>query len=234
MLSGHDDFQYAQKALRLGVEDYCLKPFSAADLLQLLRSVSARIDEELRIRHKYAYTPENLFADLCGGLISTAAAYEAAAQLELQLTAPYYAAAIFTLQPQNMEESPEPSPASPDAEALLGGLLKEAADSFIYKRSRTEMVLIYKGSDPVQMNHTLDELCAAAKQRLRKAAGWSCPSAGARSANVCRASISPIWKPRMTGCSSRCPECIPPPCLRRIMTLAPMGFCSTEAGWSSS
>ncbi|MFD2877263.1 hypothetical protein ACFTAO_16630 [Paenibacillus rhizoplanae] len=104
-------------------------------------------------------------------MISTAAAYEAAAQLELQLTAPYYAAAIFTLQPQNMEESPEPSPASPDAEALLGGLLKEAADSFIYKRSRTEMVLIYKGSDPVQMNHTLDELCAAAKQRLREGCG---------------------------------------------------------------
>lgn len=110
ILSGHDDFQYAQQALRLGVEDYCLKPFSAADLLQLLRSVSARIDEELRIRHKYAYTPENLFADLCGGLISTAAAYEAAAQLELQLTAPYYAAAIFTLHPQNMEEAPELPP----------------------------------------------------------------------------------------------------------------------------
>ncbi|WP_342549226.1 response regulator [Paenibacillus sp. FSL P2-0089] len=171
ILSGHDDFQYAQQALRLGVEDYCLKPFSAADLLQLLRSVSARIDEELRIRHKYAYTPENLFADLCGGLISTAAAYEAAAQLELQLTAPYYAAAIFTLHPPNMEESPELPPASPDAEALLAGLLKEAADSFIYKRSRMEMVLIYKGSDPLRMNHTLDDLCAAAKKRLREGCG---------------------------------------------------------------
>lgn len=66
ILSGHDDFQYAQAALRLGVEDYCLKPFSAADLLELLHNVSARIDEELRMQQKYAYTAENLFADLCG------------------------------------------------------------------------------------------------------------------------------------------------------------------------
>ncbi|NQX49245.1 response regulator [Paenibacillus tritici] len=173
ILSGHDDFQYAQKALRLGVEDYCLKPFSSADLLQLLRSVSTRIDEELRIRHKYAYTPENLFADLCGGLIHTAAAIEAAAQLDLLLTAPYYATAIFTLNPQEHEEPESTEPPHPpqNSEELLAGLLKEVADSFIYKRSRTETILIYKGSDPAQMNSILDELCASAKQRLRAACG---------------------------------------------------------------
>lgn len=33
------------------------------------------------------------------------------------------------------------------------------------------MVLIYKGSDPVQMNQTLDDLCAAAKHRLRESCG---------------------------------------------------------------
>ncbi|WP_159067682.1 response regulator, partial [Paenibacillus ihuae] len=97
ILSGHNDFQYAQTALRLGVEDYCLKPFSSADLIQLLHAVSVRIDEEQRLKRRYAYTPEKLFADLCGGLIGTAAAIEAADQLELQLTAPYYAVAILSL-----------------------------------------------------------------------------------------------------------------------------------------
>lgn len=52
ILSGHDDFHYAQTALRLGVEDYCLKPVSAAELIQMLRIVSARIDEEHRLKQK--------------------------------------------------------------------------------------------------------------------------------------------------------------------------------------
>lgn len=165
ILSGHDDFQYAQTALRLGVEDYCLKPFSAADLLELLHTVSARIDEELRVQQKYAYTAENLFADLCGGLIGTAAAIEAAQQLELQLTAPYYAAAVFTLN------LPDPQEPAPDAEELFAQLLKEHAGGFTYKRSRTETVLICKGSHPVQMIRSLDELYLTLKQQLKAACG---------------------------------------------------------------
>lgn len=171
ILSGHDDFQYAQAALRLGVEDYCLKPFSAADLLELLHNVSARIDEELRMQQKYAYTAENLFADLCGGLISTAAAIEAAQQLELQLTAPYYAAAVFTLNPADhggAAGAPEPRT---DAEELFAQLMKEHADGFTYKRSRTETVLIRKGSQPAQMAQDLDELYLTLKQKLKDTCG---------------------------------------------------------------
>ncbi|MEK5494009.1 response regulator [Paenibacillus sp. FSL R7-0297] len=171
ILSGHDDFQYARAALRLGVEDYCLKPFSSADLLQLLHSVSSRIDGELRMKQKQAYTPENLFADLCGGLISPAAAIESAEQLDLLLMAPYYATAIFTLNPSDIDAGTGCPCAPQDAEALFAGLLKELAEGFIYKRSRTETVLIYKGSNPAQMSRTLEEICGTWKQKLRAACG---------------------------------------------------------------
>ncbi|WP_025704497.1 response regulator transcription factor [Paenibacillus graminis] len=171
ILSGHDDFQYAQTALRLGVEDYCLKPFSSADLLLLLHSVSARIDEELRLKQKYAYTPENLFADLCGGLISTAAAIEAAEQLDLPLIAPCYATAIFTLNSSDGDEVKDTSRAPQDSEELFANLLKELAEGFTYKRSRTETVLIYKGNNPVQLSSTLEKICATLKQKLREACG---------------------------------------------------------------
>ncbi|MHA6529362.1 response regulator [Paenibacillus sp. BAC0078] len=171
ILSGHDDFQYARTALRLGVEDYCLKPFSSADLLQLLRSVSARIDEELRLKRNYARTPEKLFADLCGGLISTAAAIESAEQLVLPLMAPYYATAIFTLIPSGSEEIKDsPSPVT-NSEELLASMLKELTDAFAYKRSRTETVLIIKGNDPEQMSRSLKDTCETFMQKLRKACG---------------------------------------------------------------
>lgn len=42
ILSGHDEFEYARQAIRIGVEDYCLKPFSAEDLIRMLRLVGAK------------------------------------------------------------------------------------------------------------------------------------------------------------------------------------------------
>lgn len=46
VLSGHDEFRYAQEAIRLGVAEYLLKPVSAAELLELLRRIGAELDRE--------------------------------------------------------------------------------------------------------------------------------------------------------------------------------------------
>lgn len=52
ILSGHDEFEYAREALRLGVEDYCLKPVSAADIVKLLQEVSCKIDRQRQERER--------------------------------------------------------------------------------------------------------------------------------------------------------------------------------------
>lgn len=52
ILSGHDEFEYAREALRLGVEDYCLKPVSAADIVKLLHDVSGKIDRQRQERER--------------------------------------------------------------------------------------------------------------------------------------------------------------------------------------
>jgi two-component system, response regulator YesN len=52
ILSGHDEFEYAREALRLGVEDYCLKPVSAADIVKLLHEVSGKIDRQRQERER--------------------------------------------------------------------------------------------------------------------------------------------------------------------------------------
>ncbi|WP_438431625.1 response regulator [Gorillibacterium sp. sgz500922] len=50
ILTGFDEFDYAQKAIRLHIDEYVLKPFSAADLLQALSKVKLRLDEEIAAR----------------------------------------------------------------------------------------------------------------------------------------------------------------------------------------
>lgn len=46
ILSGYDEFEYAQRALKLSVDEYVLKPFSSGDLAHVLAKVRAVLDQE--------------------------------------------------------------------------------------------------------------------------------------------------------------------------------------------
>jgi len=47
ILTGFDEFEYAQKAIKLHIDEYVLKPFSAQDLLQAIDKVKEKIAEEI-------------------------------------------------------------------------------------------------------------------------------------------------------------------------------------------
>ncbi len=47
ILTGFDEFEYAQKAIKLYIDEYVLKPFSAQDLLQAIGKVKAKISAEM-------------------------------------------------------------------------------------------------------------------------------------------------------------------------------------------
>lgn len=46
IITGHDEFHYAQEALRLGVDDYILKPTNGNQLTQLLRAIKQDLEQE--------------------------------------------------------------------------------------------------------------------------------------------------------------------------------------------
>ncbi|MGQ7280674.1 response regulator [Brevibacillus thermoruber] len=46
ILTGFDEFEYARKAVKLQIDEYVLKPFSAGELIDALLKVRARLDEE--------------------------------------------------------------------------------------------------------------------------------------------------------------------------------------------
>lgn len=48
VMSGYDEFEYARQALRLGVEDYLLKPVDVNDLIELVKQLRQRIIEQKR------------------------------------------------------------------------------------------------------------------------------------------------------------------------------------------
>ena len=60
ILSGYDDFAYAQKAISLGVKEYLLKPVTAKELEAALERVSRQIEEKRRDRENLTALRERL------------------------------------------------------------------------------------------------------------------------------------------------------------------------------
>ena len=60
ILSGYDDFSYAQKAISLGVKEYLLKPVTAKELEAALDRVSRQIEEKRRDRENLTALRERL------------------------------------------------------------------------------------------------------------------------------------------------------------------------------
>lgn len=49
-LTGYDDFDYALSAVKLGADDYLLKPFSREDIKEMLKKVKGKLDKESQER----------------------------------------------------------------------------------------------------------------------------------------------------------------------------------------
>src|SRR5512141_1537217 len=85
ILSGHDEFEYAQKAINLGVTEYLLKPVTAQDLHYALQRIAAQIDRERhdqenleklksQVEENRAALRERLLLNLVVGAVSSAEA----------------------------------------------------------------------------------------------------------------------------------------------------------------
>lgn len=48
VVTGHDEFEYAQQSIKIGISDFILKPIRASDLLHVTEQLKRKIDEERR------------------------------------------------------------------------------------------------------------------------------------------------------------------------------------------
>jgi len=109
ILSGHDEFEYAQKAIKLGVTEYLLKPVSVQDLDIVLQKVATQLDQvrkEQENLHKLwdqveenkVVLRERLLLKLVVGAVSTTEAIEQSQLLGLDLVAKCYLVVIIKIE----------------------------------------------------------------------------------------------------------------------------------------
>ncbi len=109
ILSGYDEFAYAQKAVSLGVTEYLLKPISPAKLRESIRTVAEKIEEERALgaseaewakeeqAERFAIEKNRLFETLIMNDMSTSEVLDKVKELGLSLTARAYQMALISL-----------------------------------------------------------------------------------------------------------------------------------------
>jgi len=101
ILSGYDEFSYAQEAIKLGVTEYLLKPIGARDLLKALKKVTIQIEQEKRrkeslreledqVKDSQALLREKFLLELVLRGTNAIEALETSRRLEIDIIARYY------------------------------------------------------------------------------------------------------------------------------------------------
>jgi two-component system response regulator YesN len=155
ILSGHDEFQYAQEAVKLGVTEYLLKPIGVKALQEVLQKVADQIQRErqekenlqklkAQVADNQAVVREQFLLRLVTGSFSAAEAVEQSQRLELDIIAPFYGVLVIKFTLPNTTER-FVYHAYQQVRRMIAGLLANRSDIFVVKKDLEEMLLIFKG-----------------------------------------------------------------------------------------
>lgn len=171
IISGYDEFEYARQAIRIGVEQYLLKPITKAMLLRTLQEVRQKIQSE-REQENYLekfrsemqeyeqFSRRRFFEEIVAGNLSVEEIYEKADQLNMDIHGPWYQLLLYNIQAKN-RSVPE------------RGRRADANESVTQLREELQHFLMeYPEYLPVRQNLTVDAiLIRGEKEKVELAAG---------------------------------------------------------------
>lgn len=109
IISGYDDFEYARRAIKEGVEQYLLKPITRRTLQKALTEVKEKIESEQEqknylnkyqddMREYEQFFLRNFFEKVFAGQLSVQEIYEEAQKHSLDINAPCYNLILLNIQ----------------------------------------------------------------------------------------------------------------------------------------
>jgi two-component system response regulator YesN len=178
ILSGHDEFEYAQKAISLGITDYLLKPVTVQKLQTVLQALAVQLDQERKeqdnlkklqeqIEDNRAMLRERLLFKLVVGAVSSAEAVEMGQSLGLDLIARHYLVVILKLELGDRTEQYDHDEYQ-QVQHILMEVAEKNPDIFVLKRDWGDIILIMKGSTPEYLEKERDQLLEEISQTITK------------------------------------------------------------------
>lgn len=161
ILSGHDEFHYAQEALKLGVTEYLLKPLGVQDLHDVLQKVARQLDQERQelesLRALQGQVADNLelrrekfLLQLVTGGASALEAIQQSRQLGLDIIARWYQLTVIKAELCDRGDQFDYQKFQ-QVEQIVAGLVQHNPDIYLLKKDLDELVLIFKGDSREQV-----------------------------------------------------------------------------------
>ena len=178
ILSGHDEFEYAQEALNLGVTAYLLKPVTVQKLQTVLQKLTEQLDEERKKQENLkslqeqaeenrAALSERLLFKLLMGAVSQTEAFEKGQILGLDLMARYYLVVISKIELRDRSEQYKHREYQ-QIQNVITALTEKNPDVFVLKRDWGDLILIIKGETSEYLEEERDLLLDEIRQKIAK------------------------------------------------------------------
>ena len=158
ILSGHDEFDYAKKAISIGIEEYLLKPFTPEELLASLNKAAAQIDKERKqlsdisrlrdeLKSSEALIKKEFLNNLVHGSEEMSTAIQKSSELGLNLISRYYKVLISRINSRsgNTETQQE-------ACSLLNSYSTAISEAVSFFHHSNLLVCIFKGSTQAELD----------------------------------------------------------------------------------
>ena len=158
ILSGHDEFDYAKKAISIGIEEYLLKPFTPEELLASLKKAALEIDKERKqlsdisklkeeLKSSTALIKKEFLNNLVHGAADTNTVMQKCGELGISLISRYYKVLISRIESrsgntQNQQE----------ACSLLNSYSEAINQAVSFFHHSNLLVCIFKGSTQAELD----------------------------------------------------------------------------------
>lgn len=175
ILSGYDEFDFAQEALRIGATEYMLKPVRADKLTEVLTKVVHGIEAESREKEiveslkkelgdNQIFIRERFLNELSSGIITLPEAIEKACGIKIDIIAGYYLVIDVDFNLHKEANRTDYKSDLNKIDLLMSNIMKEYPDVLSFRRNVYERVFILKDNDKLQLREKSDSMAKYIKK----------------------------------------------------------------------
>ncbi len=169
IISGYGDFSYAQQAIRMGVEQYLLKPVAKGKIVEILIALQKKMEAERQqqeylarfqkeVQEYETFSRRRFFEQIVSGGLSVLEISETAKAMGIDVNAPFYNIVLFSLNSAGFDGS-APERYTDALSALqdrIRQLIANHPEFILFRRSVTTYAVLVKGGENDIVQHTFD------------------------------------------------------------------------------